>query len=533
MSVLVPERGRREVMFEVTLVINRRLIGRVAGLLAVFGLLFYLTNPMWHWLFFGWVWRHIVGWIATVSLFGTAVYCAFQACKRWFSEYGGKFRWNWLGWAFLPMALWLGYLYFSADTYGRAVAHSFEPKIVRELPNTTSVRYLPYEVALTYARARQENPTKQVGDIDPIQIGEKFFWLAPRIPNGIANSLFSQTDGVVLISDDGGSKFEPQSFTCGEGMAIRDAVAWRLFSKRFAAEYPEIFYLRIEDEWVAIAPYVTYRFVFPVFVPQWGGVMLVHPDCVIEDLTPAQAQADPRLEGQRLFPEALARAYAGAWGYRFGGLWNIIFLHREQVEIPNLEGTENEMPYFLPTSWGPQWMIATEPSGPSQAIFKIFWFDAHTGEARLTEFTEVDALIGPNRGAQFAKGETSGYVWRESGKEGETGTYLAIEPRPTIRSGALYWQYSVTTFEYTGVGLTILVDSLNTENVLHFCSRASLLRWIDGEGGPDSVPCPAAGVATPTKTAPTVVPIGDLQKLTDEELYQLLRQIADELEQRQ
>jgi len=173
-------------------------------------------------------------------------------------------------------------------------------------------------------------------------------------------------------------------------------------------------------------------------------------------------------------------------------------------------------------------MMAVEPSGPSQSIFKIFWFDAHSGEARLTEFAK--ALVGPNRGAQYAKSETPGYTWREKGEKEESGTYLAIEPRPIIREGTLYWQYSVTTFRYTGVGLTVLVNSFDVEDVLHFCSRDSLMRWLAGEGSPDAVPCSQAAPAEATQ--PVHLP-GDLESLTNERLYQLLRQIADELERRQ
>lgn len=515
--------------------INRRWVITVCIVIGS-ALLTMLTMPLWHWLLFGWLYRHAVGWVVTATLTAAAVISVRKESARikprYYSIGFGKEMWLYSRWVLLCVVLLCGYLYFSTDTYGRAVTHSFEPEIVQELPDTTCVRYIPYEVSLAFAQARQENPTKKTGDIDPVEIGGEFFWIAPRIPNGIGNWLFSQTDGVILVSEDGASRFEPQVFKCGEGMAFRHAIAWQLFQTRFAAEYPEIFYLQMEDEWVAMAPYITYAFHFPVFVPKWGGVMLVHPDCVIEDLTPEQAQANPRLEGQRLFPEALAKVYSGSWGYRFGGLGNILWRHWEQVEIPNLEGTENEMPYFVPTTWGPQWMVATEPSGPSQSIFKIFWFDTHSGEAKLAEFAG-EGLVGPNRAAGYAKGETPGYTWLEGKGDAQSGTYLAIEPRPIIQEGRLYWQYSVTTQKYTGVGLTILVNSRDTEEVLHFCSRASLTRWLRGEGGPDPVPCTRAGPTAPAEAAPIQpVPTGDLETLTNEELYQLLHQIISELEKR-
>lgn len=492
---------------------------------AIVILVFWRTLPLWHWLFFGLIYRHIVGWTVTVVLLAIAIYFIILASRdSWRTDW----RFIWL--ALLCLPLWVGYLCWSTDVYGRTVAFSFEPEVVQELPDTTNVRYIPYEVAQAFARARQEDPTKMVGDIDPILMDGEFYWVSPRIPNGIANFFFRQTDGILLVAEDGTIEFEPQVFQCGEGMAIGDAIAWRLFSKRYQAEYPEIFYLKIDGTWTAMAPYVTYDFRFPVFVPKWGGVMLVHPDCQIEDLSPNQAQTDPRLVGQRIFPEALARIYSLSWGYRFGGLWNIWWTHQEQVEVANLEGTKNEMPYYLPTTWGPQWMMATEPSGPSQSIFKIFWFDTHSGQAKLKEFTQKHSLIGPNQATGYAKSETPGYNWLEKGKEETSGTYLAIEPRPVIRGGSLYWQYSVTTNTYTGVGLTILVNSFDTEDVLHFCSRAALIRWLAGEGGSDSVPC--ARAAEPVEVLPPVQPGVPLEEMTTEQLIELLRQIANELERR-
>lgn len=513
---------------------NKRIKMESVAMVAIaIGLFFYFTRPLWHWLFFSFLYRKMVFLLVTMGLIVAAIGLIRKEIKRYQRRFryisDGRYAWIVAKWILLCFVPWLGVQYLSIDTYGRSLAYSFEPEMVQGLPETTNIRYTPYEVSLAFANARQENPTKQVGDIDPVEINGEFHWLAPRIPHGIANWLLRQTDGILLVNEDGGVEFQPQLFKCGEGMGITDSIAWKLFSKRFGAEYPEIFYLEIDGVWTGMAPYVTYEFYFPVFVPKWGGVMLVHPDGRIEDLSPAQAQADPRLTGQRLFPEALARAYSLKWGYRFGGLWNILWFHHEQVEVADLVGTENEMPYYLPTTWGPQWMMAVEPSGPSQSIFKIFWFDAHSGKARLTEFREK-AFVGPNRGASFAKSETSGYVWVEEIKEGWTGTYLVIEPRPIVREGTLYWQYSVTPRDYTGVGLTILVNSLDTEDVIHFCSRKALMRWLVGEGKPDSLPCERA--VEPVAPTPVAVP-RDLGEMTEEEIYDLIRQALDELERRQ
>lgn len=179
-------------------------------------------------------------------------------------------------------------------------------------------------------------------------------------------------------------------------------------------------------------------------------------------------------------------------------------------------------------------MMAMEPSGPSQAISKIFWFDITTGKARLNEFDEADALIGPGRSADFVKSKTQGYTWFEQGKD-TSGTYLIIEPRPVQKRGqkTLYWMYSITTREYSGIALTVLISSQNSDDVLHFCSKENLVRWLNQEGNSDD-PKSCSGGSSQKVNLPATnsTPALDLGKLSDDQLIKLLQDIANELQHR-
>ncbi|OGC54516.1 hypothetical protein A2797_00700 [candidate division WWE3 bacterium RIFCSPHIGHO2_01_FULL_48_15] len=408
-----------------------------------------------------------------------------------------------------------------------SVASSLKPELIQSIPATQRVRFVPIEVAETLARNQQEVSQLVLGDMDPIDYKGDFLWVGPRVPNGFFNSLGSSMDGFMVVDENRKLTVVSQPFRYGEGMLFANDIRWQMIQKHYFSRYPEIFYLPVEPDgrYLGVVPYISYRFEFPVMVPYWEGVMLFHDDGTIEDLTVAQATKDPRLTNQRLFPEWLARYQADAIAQYKHGIWNAWFQHRDQAEIPIVAHSVNQMPYLLP---GNIWMIAAEPVGNSQSVSKIFLIDAHTGKMQIAEFSTERAMISPNVGWGYAKaGTQGGYVWAE----GEGGTYLLVEPRPAIKDGKLYWMYTVTVRQATGISLTILVGS-NTE-VLHFCSRESLMQWVQGTGGTEKIPCGEQRTDSPAPTPDQgTIPSTDIRKMSDQELVDLLRQIADELKHR-
>ena len=63
--------------------------------------------------------------------------------------------------------------------------------------------------------------------------------------------------------------------------------------------------------------------------------MVVHPDGDIEDLSPEEAIKDERFEGERLYPERLARKVGDVWKYR-NGYWNTWSAHEDEAVIPEI-----------------------------------------------------------------------------------------------------------------------------------------------------------------------------------------------------
>jgi hypothetical protein len=71
------------------------------------------------------------------------------------------------------------------------------------------------------------------------------------------------------------------------------------------------------------------------------------------------------------------------------------------------------------------------------------------------------ALIGPERAKGYITRAYPTFDW---------GEILAIEPRPIIRDGSLYWMFTVTPYNFAGIVDTVLVNSRSGE-VLSFGSN--------------------------------------------------------------
>ena len=191
------------------------------------------------------------------------------------------------------------------------------------------------------------------------------------------------------------------------------------------------------EELLGIVPYISYKFSFPVMVPKWGGVMVVHPDGETEKLTPEEATEDPRFEGERLYPEQLARKVGDVWKYR-NGYWNTWFAHEDEAVIPRIDASEEpateasatldqatstgQMPFLIPTQEGPQWFLAAEPYGRSFSMYRAIYVDAHSGDISFFDPGTGSALIGVNKALNYAKATFPNYQWGQNA--------VILEPRP-------------------------------------------------------------------------------------------------------
>lgn len=478
------------------------------------GLFMWVTRPWWHWLWFNVFYMCPGFWIITIAMIlvlsGIWLLMRNSANRRekerherekeraqnrgfYYRERESKFRGS--GYSPLPfvitgVVLW-AILIISLSVSASAITktkiyHQVESEInqLDVLPETTKARYLPLEVALRYGENKVQESEVKLGDIDPIIFEDgEFSWVIARMPNGFWRSFSYNADGFALVRSDGNVQMISQQMKYGEGMYINDNISWKLRERRYWVNVPEIYYLLDGEEVIGIAPYLKYRFQFPVMVPYWGGVFVFHADGRIEDFTPEEAQQLSYVQGQRVFPETLARLQVESWGYKHG-IWNAWFTHRDQLKIPGIQHSSNQMPFLLPTSEGPKWMVACEPYGQAFGVFKVFFIDAHTGEIELYEVPKDTSWVGPNAIWDYIKTAFPTYNWyRESGDK-SSGNIIAIEPRPVIKQQKLYWMASVTNTQYGGVSETVLVDSHTPTNILSFKTKGELDNFLTGAGGP-------------------------------------------------
>lgn len=397
------------------------------------------------------------------------------------------------------------------------IYRSVEYASLTELPETTALRYLPLEVAKTFGTSKFQEPRMRLGDAEPLIVGEEVLWLLPRVPNGSWNSALRNADGFTVVDNTGEVTQVSQQMKYGEGMWGTDAISWKLRQQRYWSTFREILYVQTNDgQVVAVVPYLDYSMKFPVLVPRWGGVFLVFSNGKIENLSPQQAIGHPFLQGVRIFPEELARIYVEAYAYK-QGIWNVLFAHEDQIQIPWVAaGIGNEMPFLLPTSSGQKWFVAAVPWG-ARGIYRIFMVDAVTGHVELFALDQRGALIGPSRAYNFIKNAYPCFDW---------DSFAILEPRPIVRSGELYWMFTITPTTYAGITQTVLVNSRTSEILSLGVDKTDALAFLRGEntGRPVSIGEQGANIPLAVPTAPSMP-----SNVSPETLEETIRQLEQAL----
>ncbi len=438
---------------------------------------------------------------------------------------------------------------------------SIEAEEIEEMPETTGIRFLPYDVAARFGQNTQDDSTLVLGEFEPLDNGEGGIdWVAPREPNGTWNSFANNQDGVMVIRPDGSAEIVNQEFRRGEGMALYRNVGWKLKREKFFAHHTNQYYVLDGKELLGVVPYISYRFSFPVMVPRWGGVLVVHPDGEIENLSPEEAIRDGRFEGERLYPEQLARRVGDVWKYR-NGYWNTWFAHKDEAQIPQIdvsgeqaapgqqpstlqESSTNQMPFLIPTGEGPQWFSAAEPYGSSFSMYRGIYVDAHSGEVTYFKPDTGSALIGVNKSLDYAKATFPNYQWGLNA--------VILEPRPVVKDKTLYWMATITNADKAGVNQTVMVNASEQGEVTVLETYEDVVAFVEGEdtgetvnveggdalGAPEEAPTtPETDVsegqsAQPGDRAGSQAAPGDVSEMSDEELIRIISEAANELESR-
>ncbi len=379
-------------------------------------------------------------------------------------------------------------LIFSIPLEDRALVKDIHTIELTGLPVTKDIRYLPLKVANAVTAGTLKDPLYVAGDTHPFDFNGNMSYITPRLPSSFNNQLYGHANGAMVIYADGSQKTIEQEFTYGEGMIITDNVLWQLRWKHYLSYVDDIYYVIDENtsELLIMAPYVGYRYSFPAMVPFWKGVMIVHKDGEIEDLTPEAAMADSRFADQRLYPEWLARQIGEAWKYRNGIQNNmpLVGSHRGQADLADADSSGNAMPYYMPVYINGTeiftWTMAFKPYGSSDGLYKLMYIDAHNGDIYEYDVPTELNLGGPERAISYVHNKFLQYDWENMA--------VAIEPLPTGvtgRGNIPYWKLSITNQQYNGLQTTVLVDSsinLNdNKQVQTFDTYDSLKLFLNGK----------------------------------------------------
>lgn len=345
-----------------------------------------------------------------------------------------------------------------------------------------SIRYTPLQVAFKDMNLNSGKYKVDEDYVDPIDINSGFGYVTPIIPDGPLNTFYADNDGYMLFDDNQDTPQDKrvtrikQSQKIGEGMELLDNIWRNLYAEDMFCKYDKIYYLQLDpkhpDVLTAIAPKIKFKFVFPSFVPYWGGVSLVHADGKIENLTTEEAKKDSRLKGKRITPISLDLKYVAVQIYDQGyiGGW----INREgKIKIPDVPGN-NKMPYFTEGADGNSYnVVIAEPSGEADAISRFYYTNANTGERLYYEFGG-EGVLGPTNALERVK-TLRGYKWLE----GTNGDHQIIEPVYLTKNGRIYFKFTITTKTFTGITATAVVDLAAKDTVHEFKTRQEFNDWLN------------------------------------------------------
>jgi len=344
---------------------------------------------------------------------------------------------------------------------------------VEEFPqaNPDNPRVVPRQVSDVSTRGSVSYRQHRLGTSDIArQEDGSLAWSYAIQPDGPRNKLLENQRGVLVanmtsIDDRETTAYDDAEFTYGKGMYLHRSAGWQLKKTDYLAKYiddavefshdgtPYMYFPKTGHEWKL--------FPFPHTVPTWDGGALVHPDGEIDHLSPAEAQANEILEGQRLYPITLTRQEVGSLGYREGivNQLPVVGAHENEIEVAGLPpGADNEQPFVIDlTGERMSYVTAMEPFGQDTRGLDEVWFaDAETGE--YTFFgTERETLTGPERAMGIARSADSQTNWGEN--------FVVTEPIPVTVDGGLWWQIKVSPTDFTDVTRNVFVNADTGEAV--------------------------------------------------------------------
>ncbi len=452
----------------------KRFLWAVIAIVILGGL--WLTRPIWHWLFmaiyiFPSLWESLI----------VAVVVAGVSYVFWRSRKDLEAREKAVGVFVAVLVISLVILSVFAVMYPQCyLSENLRTSKITELPDIdpSAVRIMPRAVAERYARDALQYPQFKLGTGDISFLGKTPHWVYGLIPNpdGVVNFFVLKDKGAVYVdmtTSRKNTKIVEKEMQIGEGMGITDWYKWELYNRKYWVDYEDPYFVFFQGELYIVVPVVSYEYYwrFPTFytVPQWQGVALINSEGDVEFLTPEQAREHPVLKNQKLYPERLARYYVDSFRY-IHGIINTWFYHKDELQIADVPGQQNEQPFLVVTKEGMKWLIACEPFGKeTHGIFRIYLLDAQTGEIQFYE--PPAALIGPVKACNYVRKANPTVDWNRM---------IPVEPIPVITNKSLYWHVRVIPNDASGIAYTAMVNA-ETGEVIELKTDESVKDFLKEE----------------------------------------------------
>lgn len=306
----------------------------------------------------------------------------------------------------------------------------------------------------------------------------------------IGNKIGKKNPGWMVYNDTPNSQdkttYIPQEITYGEGMLFFDNLMRKVAFTDLFASYDHPNHIMLEDQFVTVIPKIKYKYKFPCFLEDvWAGSVLVYPDGKIETLTPEQIIKDGRFKNQWMASKKLVRNYITLQNFNVGFI-NVLLdallpMRIEgMIEISETEDNhENPFPHIYEGKDGKTYFsLPVDPKGAGQALSAYYYVNAmNSSEIKRYSFNAKNTVSGAAKALSLTY-NIPGFTWYNA--ETKTGTHVPIDAAEIIKNQKLYWKVTVTTKDPKSrtVAATIVIDAMNSENVLTFTSRSQFEKWF-------------------------------------------------------
>lgn len=348
---------------------------------------------------------------------------------------------------------------------------------VSMLPETReNIRLMPLEVAERFSRDSLQLSQFKLGSENLAIVNGSLSWMFPLVPDGGILQFILKNKGIVYVdatTQERTSNIVFRDLGIGEGMQVTDNLEWGIYTEHYLINLDTPYYIVGDDgEIYTVVSFIEYtfhqNFGLVYTVPRWGGVLLIDSSGNIELLKPEEARASNALEGNRLYPENLARYYVETFKFEKGVI-NRYLIHEDQIEVRDVSFTSRQ-PFLMDTSDGLKWFVSAEPASESRGIFKIFLTDARTGGIEVQALPIDETLTGPARATDFVRRANPLVDWT---------AFKIVEPLPFVRGDTLYWKVAVIPQDSAGIAFQAFVNS-RTNEVTNAETDADVLRFIGG-----------------------------------------------------